>query len=90
MSTDKDKANQPPSEPIHLGKLLNSEGAQPPEQSATGITKTVISYPDHREVLYMKALLSELSGPELQKRQQEDQANREAEQEKRTHLKKKF
>ena len=88
--SDKDKTKEPIPEPIHLGKLLNSEVPPPVEPGTTGIKKMTVTFPDHREILYTKALLSELSGADLQKRQQEDQANREAEQEKRTHLKKKF
>ena len=88
--SDKDKSKEPLPEPIHLGKLLNSEVPPPVEPGTTGIKKITVTFPDHREILYTKALLSELSGADLQKRQQEDQANREAEQEKRTHLKKKF
>ena len=90
MSSDKDKQKEPLPEPIHLGKLLNAEGPPPAEAGTTGIKKITVTFPDHREILYTKALMSELSGADLQKRQAEDQANREAEQEKRTHLKKKF
>ena len=88
--SDKDKEKEPLPEPIHLGKLLNTELPQQAETGTTGIKKITVTFPDHREILYTKALLSELSGPELQKRQAEDQHNKEAEQEKRTHLKKKF
>ena len=90
MATEKDKPKEVQPEPFHLGKLLTSEPPQPAEPSTTGIKKIVVPYPDHREVLYTKALMSELSGVDLQKRQIEEQQNREAEQEKRTHLKKKF
>ena len=90
MSSEKDKPKEVQSEPIHLGKLLAAEPPPPVEPSSTGIKKITVTYGDHKEVLFTKALLSELSGPELQKRQQEDQLNRDAEQEKRTHLKQKF
>ena len=85
-----EKEKEPQPEPIHLGKLLNTELPQTAETGTTGIKKITVTFPDHREILYTKALLSELSGADLQKRQQEDQHNREAEQEKRSHLKKKF
>ena len=90
MSSDKDKPKDTPSEPIHLGKLLAEEPPPQVEPGSTGIKKIIMTYPDHKEILYTKALMSELSGPDLIKRQQEDQLNREAEQEKRTHLKQKF
>ena len=90
MSQDKDKPKEAQSEPIHLGKLLAAEPPPPVEPGTTGIKKITVTFPDHKEILYTKALLSELSGPELQKRQQEEQLNREAEQEKRIHLKHKF
>ena len=90
MSTDKDKPKEPQSEPIHLGKLLAAEAPAPVEPGTTGIKKITVTFPDHKEILYTKALMSELSGPDLLKRQQEDQLNREAELEKRTHLKHKF
>ena len=90
MSSDKDKPKEAQPEPLHLGKLLAAEAPAPVEPSATGIKKIVVNYPDHKEILYTKALMSELSGPDLQKRQQEEQLNRDAEQEKRAHLKHKF
>ena len=90
MSSDKDKPKETQSEPIHLGKLLAAEAPPPVEPGATGIKKITVTFQDHKEILYTKALMSELSGPDLQKRQQEDQLNRDAEQEKRAHLKHKF
>ena len=90
MSSDKDKPKEPQSEPIHLGKLLAAEAPPPVEPGTTGIKKLTVTFQDHKEILYTKALMSELTGPDLQKRQQEEQLNREAEQEKRTHLKQKF
>jgi hypothetical protein len=90
MSSDKDKPKETQPEPIHLGKLLSMEAPPPVEPGSTGIKKITVTFPDHKEILFTKALYSELSGPDLQKRQQEDQLNREAEQEKRSHLKQKF
>ena len=83
-TTDKDKPKETQSEPIHLGKLLAAEPPAPVEPGSTGIKKITVTFQDHKEILYTRALMSELTGPDLVKRQQEEQVNREAEQEKRT------
>ena len=70
--------------PIHLGELLKNE----PIPQGGGTKKIIATFPDHREILYPKALLSELSGAELTKRQAEDKRDKEAEEARRTHLKK--
>ena len=69
--------------PINLGELLKNK---PIPQGGT--KKIIATFPDHREILYPKALLSELSGAELTKRQAEDKRDKEAEQARRSHLKK--
>lgn len=86
MSSSKDSKDEKPT-PIHLGELLKAEPVPLPELGANGIRKEVFVHPDHKEILYTKALLSELSGPDQQKRILEEQKEREAEQEKRTLLK---
>ena len=83
--SDKPKEEKPV--PIHLGELLKTSETAAAEGGA-GAKKLTVNFPDHKEILYTKALLSELSGPEQQKRILEEQQNKDAEQEKRTRLKK--
>ena len=80
-------ATQPASQekpaPIHLGALLKEEPPQP------GTTKrVVVTYSDHKEILYPKALLSELTGPELEKRKLEDKREHDAQLVRKNHLQK--
>lgn len=79
-------ANQPAQgdepEPIHLGALLKEEPVEPPSTAK----RIIATYPDHREVLYPKALLSELSGPEQEKRKLEDKRENDARIMRKNHL----
>ena len=71
--------------PIHLGELLKAE----PEVEVPGATRRIVkTYSDHKEILYPKALLSELTGPELEKRKLEDKKEFDAQVIRRNHLQK--
>ena len=71
--------------PIHLGELLKAE----PEAEVPGATRRIVkTYSDHKEILYPKALLSELTGPELEKRKLEDKKEFDAQVIRRNHLQK--
>ena len=69
--------------PIHLGELLKEET---PKEGAS--KKVVATFKDHREILYPKALLSELTGPELEKRKLEDKREHDAQLVRKNHLQK--
>ena len=71
--------------PIHLGELLKAE----PDVEVPGATRRIVkTYSDHKEILYPKALLSELTGPELEKRKLEDKKEFDAQVIRRNHLQK--
>ena len=74
--------------PIHLGELLKTE--LPPKPEGVAAKRVIMNLEDKRQILYPKALLSELQGPELQKRLQEEQINKDAENAKRINLKNKY